>query len=251
VTTKGKTRVGRHHPDRQRLRGFGYFKRTGPGLITGAADDDPAGIGTYAQVGATFRFDLVWSAPICLPLASAVQETSARLGLASGKGLVALVKARFSRPILMGAVIPVVSANAFIIGADLGSMAGAFRLLVPVPFVVLFIGFTAVILALEVFVSYERYSTILRWLALTIFAYVIELAVINFGLVEGGGGAHPELPSRRPAGRGARGHLRHDDLPPTCSFGRPGRRVEERKAGRCEPLAGTRSERCESTSSPG
>ena len=76
---------------RNQLRGFGYFKRTGPGFIPGAADDDPAGIGTYSHVGAVFRFDLVWMAPICLPLASAVQETAARLGLASGRGLVALI----------------------------------------------------------------------------------------------------------------------------------------------------------------
>lgn len=93
-TTK-RTKTDRHHPGRAQLRGFGYFRQAGPGFITGAADDDPAGIGTYSQIGAAFRFDLVWTAPLSLPLAAAVQETSARLGLTTGRGLMALIKERF------------------------------------------------------------------------------------------------------------------------------------------------------------
>src|SRR5437867_12690425 len=92
----------KHHRTRHRLRGFGYFKRIGPGLITGASDDDPSGIGTYSQVGASFRFGLLWTALVSLPLASAVQETAARLGLCSGKGLAALIKERFPRAVLLG-----------------------------------------------------------------------------------------------------------------------------------------------------
>ena len=168
-----------HHPARRRLHGFGYFRRLGPGFVTGAADDDPAGIGTYSQVGAAFRFDLLWTALISLPLASAVQETAARLGLVSGRGLMSLIKQRFTRPVLWFAAALVVGANAFNIGADLGSMAEAFRLLIPLPFVLLVISMAGVILLLEVFVSYERYSLILRWLALSIFAYVVELLVVN------------------------------------------------------------------------
>jgi Mn2+/Fe2+ NRAMP family transporter len=171
--------VDHDHPFRARLRGFGYFRRLGPGFVTGAADDDPAGIGTYSHVGAAFRFDLVWTALVSLPLASAVQETAARLGLVSGRGLMSLIKDRFTRPVLWLATVLVVGANTFNIGADLGSMAEAFRLLVPVPFA-LVVGATAVvILLLEVFVSYDRYSLILRWLALSIFAYVLELFVVN------------------------------------------------------------------------
>jgi Mn2+/Fe2+ NRAMP family transporter len=98
----------RHHPARRRLRGFGYFRRLGPGFVTGAADDDPAGIGTYSKVGATFRFDLVWTALISLPLASAVQETAARLGLTSGRGLMSLIKVGFARPVLWFAAVLVV-----------------------------------------------------------------------------------------------------------------------------------------------
>jgi NRAMP (natural resistance-associated macrophage protein)-like metal ion transporter len=173
------TKSDRHHPLRGRLRGFGYFKRLGPGIITGAADDDPAGIGTYSQIGAAFRFDLVWTAPISLPLASAVQETAARLGLATGRGLISLIKERFARWVMWLAVVLVAGANVFNIGADIGSMAESFQLLVPIPFAVLVIAMTAVILALEVFVSYERYSLVLRWLALSIVAYVVELFIVE------------------------------------------------------------------------
>src|SRR2546428_11584279 len=76
-----------HHQHRARLRGFGYLRRLGPGLVTGASDDDPSGIGTYSQVGAAFGFGLLWTALVSLPLAAAVQETAARLGLSRGKGL--------------------------------------------------------------------------------------------------------------------------------------------------------------------
>jgi NRAMP (natural resistance-associated macrophage protein)-like metal ion transporter len=181
VTTRDGRRKRPAHVDhhRRRLHGFGYFRRLGPGFVTGAADDDPAGIGTYSQVGAAFRFDLLWTALISLPLASAVQETAARLGLASGRGLMALIRDRFARPVLWFAAALVVGANVFNIGADLGSMAEAFRLLIPLPFALLVISMAGVILLLEVFVSYERYSLILRWLALSIFAYVIELVVLN------------------------------------------------------------------------
>ena len=172
-------REDRHHAARARLHGFGYFRKLGPGFVTGAADDDPAGIGTYSQVGATFRFDLLWTALISLPLASAVQETAARLGLVSGRGLMSLIKKRFPRPVLWLAAALVVGANVFNIGADLGSMAEAFRLLVPLPFAALVVGMAALILALEVFISYDRYSLILRWLALSILAYVAELFVVN------------------------------------------------------------------------
>ena len=169
----------RHHPGRDRLRGFGYFRRLGPGFITGAADDDPAGIGTYSQIGASFRFDLVWTAPLSLPLAAAVQETAGRLGLTTGRGLMSLIKERFPAWVMWVSVVLVVGANVFNIGADLGSMADALQLLVPVPFTLLVISMATAILLLEVFVTYDRYSIVLRWLALSILAYVVELFVVN------------------------------------------------------------------------
>src|SRR3712207_1497891 len=85
---------------RPRLRGYGYFKGFGPGLVTGAADDDPSGIGTYSQVGATLRFDLLWTCLISLPLTMAVMELAARMGLVTDRGLAAIVRERFARPIV-------------------------------------------------------------------------------------------------------------------------------------------------------
>src|ERR1700688_1957745 len=88
---------------RQSLRGHGYFKRLGPGIVTGAADDDPAGLGTYSQVGAAQGLSLLWMAPFLLPLAIGVQESTARLGLVTGKGLGTLIRERFPRWVLVGA----------------------------------------------------------------------------------------------------------------------------------------------------
>ena len=168
-----------HHPHRARLRGFGYFRRLGPGFITGAADDDPGGIGTYSQVGASLGFSMLWTALVSLPLAIAVEESAARLGLAPGRGLSGLVKDRFPRPIAYLSIGLVVAANTFNIGADLGSMGAAFHLLVPVSPQLMTVAFGLLILVLEVLVPYDRYARILRWLALSILAYVVELAVID------------------------------------------------------------------------
>ena len=168
-----------HHHRRSRFRGSGYFRRLGPGIITGAADDDPSGIGTYSQVGAATGFSLLWTAVIALPLATAVQEATARLGLVTDKGLAALIKTHFSRKVLLLAVMLVTLANTFNIGADIGSMAAATQLLVPIPHLVLVIGFTAVMASLEVFIPYHRYSKVLRWLCFSIVAYIIVLFFLD------------------------------------------------------------------------
>jgi NRAMP (natural resistance-associated macrophage protein)-like metal ion transporter len=172
------TRTG-HHPHRHRLRGFGYFSRLGPGLVTGASDDDPSGIGTYSQAGAAFGFGLLWTAWITLPLAAAVQEVAGRLGLVSGHGLAALIKMRFPRWVLFGAVGLVAAANGFNIGADLGSMAASVRLLVPVPQALLLVAMAGLMVGLEVFIPYERYAKVLRWLTLSLVSYIAVLFVID------------------------------------------------------------------------
>jgi len=172
------TRTG-HHPHRHTLRGFGYFRRLGPGLVTGASDDDPSGIGTYSQAGAAFGFGLLWTAWITLPLAIAVQETAARLGLVTGHGLATLIKKRFPRWVLLGAVGLVGVANGFNIGADLGSMAASVRLLFPVPEVLLLVVMAGLMVGLEVFLPYERYAKVLRWLTLSLAAYIGVLFVID------------------------------------------------------------------------
>jgi NRAMP (natural resistance-associated macrophage protein)-like metal ion transporter len=182
--TRGRPHHHRHHPHRRGIFGFGYFKALGPGIITGASDDDPSGIGTYSQAGAAFRFDLLWTALIALPLATAVQETTGRLALTTGKGLAALIKDHFPRWILYGAVVLVVVANTVNLGADLGAMAEAIRLLIPIPYIALLLGVTALVLGLEVFLPYRRYARILRWLCLSLGAYIVVLFMINVNWAE-------------------------------------------------------------------
>src|ERR1041384_5530478 len=168
-----------HHRHRRRLSGFGYFHRFGPGLITGASDDDPSGIGTYSQVGAAFGFGLLWTALVSLPLAAAVQETAARLGLSSGKGLAALIKQRFPRWVLYGAVGLVAIANVFNIGADLGSMAASMRLFVRVPEEITVVLFAAIMIVLEILIPYRRYAKVLRWLTLSLASYIVVVLAVH------------------------------------------------------------------------
>ena len=173
------SRNHRHHPRRGGLGGHGYFKRLGPGIVTGAADDDPSGIGTYSQTGAAFGYQLVWTTLLALPFAVAVQEATARLGLYSGKGLDALSKDHFRRWVLFLALALVVGANTFNIGADLGSMAAATNLVVPVPEVLLLLVFGFGIAALEIAIPYHRYARILRWLCLSLLSYLIVLFIVK------------------------------------------------------------------------
>lgn len=172
-------REDRHAPTRQSLRGTGYFRRLGPGIVTGAADDDPSGIGTYSQVGAATGNRLLWSAPALLPLAFAVQEACARLALVTGTGLAGIIRTRLPRPLLYLCVALVAIANTVNIAADLGSMAAALQLLVPIPQAIGVIGFAAVIAVAEVFVPYHRYAKILRWLCLSLLAYFAVLFVAH------------------------------------------------------------------------
>lgn len=168
-----------HHPRRNLVRGRGYFRRLGPGIVTGAADDDPSGIGTYSQVGAATGYRLLWSAPLLLPLAFAVQEACARIALVTGHGLAGVIKARMPRPILYVCLALVVIANTVNIAADLGSMSAALQLLVPVPQFAGVILFAAVIVVAEVFVPYHRYAKILRWLCLSLLAYFAVMFVAH------------------------------------------------------------------------
>src|ERR1700677_1559580 len=155
------------------------LKIAGPGIITGAADDDPSGIATYSQTGAQFGYGQLWTALWMLPLMTAVQEACARIGLVTGKGITTIVREQYSKGILYGVVGLVVVANTINIGADLGAMASAAQLLVPAPFILLTLIFTSIILALEVFTNYKFYSKILKWLAVTLMAYPITLFIVK------------------------------------------------------------------------
>jgi NRAMP (natural resistance-associated macrophage protein)-like metal ion transporter len=159
---------------------FNRFLRVlGPGLITGAADDDPSGIATYSQAGAGYGYNLLWVFPIMFPMLLAVQESCARIGAVTGKGLSAVIKDHYSRKLLYLSVFLVVIANTVNIGADLGAMAASTRLLIPVPFTVLAILFAVGILLLEIFVDYKSYARTLKWLAVVLFAYPITALLVH------------------------------------------------------------------------
>lgn len=165
---------------------FSRFLRIfGPGLITGAADDDPSGIATYSQTGAQFGYGQLWTAILMYPLQTAVQEACARIGAVTGKGLAAVVSKNYSKKILFSVVMLVVVANTINIGADIGAMAASARLLFPLPFVIYALFFTAFVLFLEIFTSYESYAKILKWLALALLAYPVTAIIAgqNWGEV--------------------------------------------------------------------
>jgi NRAMP (natural resistance-associated macrophage protein)-like metal ion transporter len=148
--------------------------------VTGAADDDPSGIGTYSQAGAAYGTGQLWLALYMLPLLIVVQEMCARIGLVTGKGLSAVVRQHYSRRVLFVAVGLVFAANILNIGADLGAMAATVQLLIPgVPFLILLIILSLGILALEIFVPYRSYAIVLKLLALSLLAYVATGLIVG------------------------------------------------------------------------
>ena len=154
-----------------------FFKRLGPGIVTGAADDDPSGIGTYSQAGAAAGYGFLWSALWLLPLAFAVQEACARLALITGKGLAALIKERLPRWVLVLAVSLVAIANTVNIAADLAIMSSALGLIVPVDQWIGVVMFAVLLAATEIAIPYHRYARVLRWLTISLLAYVAVLFV--------------------------------------------------------------------------
>ena len=151
----------------------------GPGLVTGAADDDPSGIATYSQAGAAYGFGLLWMFPLMYPLLLSVQETCARIGAVTGDGLAAVLKKHYSKKLLYTSVFFVVAANIVNIGADIGAMAAAAKLLVPLSFSLLAIIFALVVIALQIFVPYRQYAKVLKWLAIALFAYPITAFMVG------------------------------------------------------------------------
>lgn len=165
---------------KKRKHKFSRFLRIlGPGLITGAADDDPSGIATYSQTGAQFGYGQLWTAIFMYPLQIAVQQTCAKIGAVTGKGIAANVRKYYSKKILYPVVALVVIANTINIGADIGAIAAAANLIIPLHFAFLAIFFTAIILILEIFTSYSAYAKVLKWLSLTLLAYPITVLIVS------------------------------------------------------------------------
>jgi NRAMP (natural resistance-associated macrophage protein)-like metal ion transporter len=173
------TSIGTSHdvvkqPERPKLRDI-----MGPGLITGASDDDPSGIATYSQAGAQFGYGLGWTLLLTYPLMCAIQLISARIGRVTGRGLAGNMRRHYPVPLLYVLIGLLLVANTINIGADLGAMAAAARLLVDGPMVIYVVGFGVVTVLLEVFVRYSRYVSVLRWLSLSLLTYVAVVFVVG------------------------------------------------------------------------
>ncbi len=148
------------------------LKALGPGLVTGAVDDDPSGIATYSQVGAQFGFELAWIMLFSYPLMAVIQAISARIGCVTGRGIAQNLRRHYPRWILRIVVLLLLVANVANLGADLGAMASGLQLLIGGPVSIYPIAFAGFCVVLEVFLSYARYAAILKWLTLSLFAYV-------------------------------------------------------------------------------
>jgi len=156
-----------------------FLKKIGPGFITGAADDDPSGVATYSQTGATFGFSQLWLALFTLPFMTLIQQMCGRIGMVTGKGLAGVIRDHYPKPLLYFAVSLLVITNTINIGADLGAMAASAQMLIGLPSFIWLCIMTAFIILLEVFVTYKTYSKILKYLALTLFAYVLTAFIVK------------------------------------------------------------------------
>lgn len=157
----------------------GLLARLGPGLITGASDDDPSGIATYSQAGAQFGTSMCWVMLFTFPLMAAIQEISARIGRVTGLGIAGNIRAHYPPWLLRGIVLLLLVANTINLGADLGAMADALRLLIGGPSGLYVVGFGVGCVALEVFARYDRYIRILKWTCVSLFAYVAVALIVD------------------------------------------------------------------------
>ncbi|KAA2234169.1 NRAMP family divalent metal transporter [Salinarimonas soli] len=151
------------------------LKVLGPGFIAGASDDDPSGIGTYSQAGAQLGYALAWSMLFTFPLMTATQMVSARIGRTTGRGLAGILRQHYPGWLLHSIVLLVLTANIINIGADLGAMADATRLVIGGPQVLYVIAYAVICMAMQIFLQYTRYVSVLKWLALVLLAYVATL----------------------------------------------------------------------------
>lgn len=150
-----------------------FLSRLGPGLITGASDDDPSGIGTYTQAGAALGYATLWTAIVTLPLMIVVQHICAKIGMCSGRGLAGVLHKYYSRWLLYPTVLGLVVANTINAGTDIAAIAAAINMFLPVPISAMVIPIAVVIVVLQVWGSYKLIVRIFKWLTISLFAYVI------------------------------------------------------------------------------
>ena len=155
------------------------WRRLGPGLVTGAADDDPSGIGTHSQIGAQFGFGLSWTFLFSFPLMVVIQQVAAEIGSVTGRGIAHNLRRHYSPWLLRGVVTLLLVANIINLGADLGAMGAALDLLIGGPVQLYMLLFGVVCIVLEVWLSYPRYAAILKWTTLSLFSYVAVVFVAD------------------------------------------------------------------------
>src|SRR5215216_7166472 len=156
------------------------LKSLGPGVITGASDDDPSGIATFSQAGAKFGFGMLWLVLFQYPLMTVIQEMCARIGLVSAGGLAAVVKKKYSKKVVFPIASLLFIANTINIGADIGAMSASIRLIFPqIPIILATISFAAFILTAEILIPYKKHVKILKYLTLSLFAYVITAIIVG------------------------------------------------------------------------
>jgi NRAMP (natural resistance-associated macrophage protein)-like metal ion transporter len=157
-----------------------FAKAIGPGVITGASDDDPSGIATYSQAGAQFGLGMLWMVLFQYPLMTAVQEMCARIGLVTGNGLAAVMRKKYPRKVVFPIASLLLIANTVNIGADIGAMTASVRLILPqLPFVAVSLAFTAFIIMSEIIIPYHKYVKVLKYLTLFLFAYVVTTVIVG------------------------------------------------------------------------
>jgi NRAMP (natural resistance-associated macrophage protein)-like metal ion transporter len=149
-----------------------FLKLLGPGFITGASDDDPSGIGTYAQAGASLGFATLWMALVTFPLMTSVQFICGKVGMVTGRGLADVVRKHYSRALLYPVVIGLLIANTINAGADIGAIAAAINLLVPIPILAMIVPISIIILVIQIWGSYRLIAKTFKWLTLALFAYI-------------------------------------------------------------------------------
>ena len=157
-----------------------FLKSLGPGIITGAADEDPSTIGTYSQAGAQFGFGMLWLALFQYPMIAVVQEMCARIGLVTGSGLAAVIKKKYSKKIVLAISSLILIANTINIGADIGAMAASVKLFFPqLPVSIASLSFTAFIVISQMLLPYNKYVKILKYLTISLFAYVVTAILVG------------------------------------------------------------------------
>ena len=217
----------------QRLRKPAYQSALGPGLVTGAADDDPSGIATYSQAGASYGFALLWSVVLAWPFLTAFQFTCAEIARVTGRGLAANLSAHLPRTAVWAVVLMLLGANIFNIAADIAAMGEAARLVTGLPRLPLMVGFAVLSLGLQIFVPYHRYVGLLKWLTLSLFAYVAVVLVVGVEWRQVWQGLVPSLPAGSATTVVA---ILGTTISPYLFFWQSGQELEEMRLENARPL---------------